>query len=152
MLRHGFKDRGIEFRVCYFKPESGLNSETIANYQRNICHCIRQWHYSRHGRKSVDMMLAINGIPVVAIELKNQLTGQSVEDGVRQWQYDRDCREKVFKFNKGILAYFACDLYNVYMTTRLEGAKQNFFHLIRAVTVPAIMEGKAILQTKMADM
>ncbi len=126
VLRHGFKDRGIEFRVCYFKPESGLNAETVANYQKNICHCIRQWHYSKHDRKSVDMMLAINGIPIVAIELKNQLTGQSVEDGIRQWQYDRDYREPAFKFNKGVLAYFACDLYNVYMTTRLEGAKTRF--------------------------
>lgn len=126
VLRHGFKDRGIEFRVCYFKPESGLNAETVSNYQQNICHCIRQWHYSKHDRKSVDMMLAINGIPIVAIELKNQLTGQSVEDGIRQWQYDRDYREPAFKFNKGVLAYFACDLYNVYMTTRLEGAKTRF--------------------------
>lgn len=126
VLRHGFKDRGIEFRVCYFKPESGLNAETAANYQQNICQCIRQWHYSKHDRKSVDMMLAVNGIPIVAIELKNQLTGQSVEDGIRQWQYDRDYKEQAFKFNKGILAYFACDLYNVYMTTRLEGTKTRF--------------------------
>ena len=126
VLRHGFKDRGIEFRVCYFKPESKLNEEIVSNYQKNICHCIRQWHYSKYDKKSVDMMLAINGIPVVAIELKNQLTGQSVKDGIRQWQEDRDPREPVFKFNRSILAYFACDLYDVYMTTRLEGLKTKF--------------------------
>ena len=39
------------------------------------------------------MMLAVNGIPVVAIELKNQLTGQSVDDAMRQWQYDRNPNE-----------------------------------------------------------
>lgn len=77
VLRHGFKHRGINFRVCYFKPESELNEVSITNYQKNVCQCIRQWHYSKRNTNTVDMMLAVNGIPVVAIELKNQLTGQS---------------------------------------------------------------------------
>ena len=29
VLRHGFKHRGIEFRVCYFKPESTLNDVAV---------------------------------------------------------------------------------------------------------------------------
>lgn len=72
------------------------------------------------------MLLAINGIPVIAIELKNQLTGQSVDDAKKQWAYNRNPKEPVFGFNKRILAYFACDLYDVYMTTRLEGPVTNF--------------------------
>lgn len=51
------------------------------------------------------MMLAINGIPVVAIELKNQLTGQTVDNAKLQWQYDRDQREPAFWLNHRILAY-----------------------------------------------
>lgn len=70
VLRHGFKHRGINFRVCYFKPESELNEVSITNYQKNVCQCIRQWHYSKRNTNTVDMMLAVNGIPVVAIELK----------------------------------------------------------------------------------
>ena len=126
ILRHGFKHRGINFRVCYFKPETELNEVSVGNYQKNICHCIRQWHYSRRNNNSIDMMLAVNGIPIIAIELKNQLTGQSVDDAMRQWQYDRNPSEPAFGFNKRILAYFACDLYNVYMTTRLQGPKTRF--------------------------
>ena len=42
VLRHGFKHRGINFRVCYFKPESELNEVSIINYQKNVCQCIRQ--------------------------------------------------------------------------------------------------------------
>lgn len=126
VLRHGFKHRGINFRVCYFKPESELNELAVANYQKNVCQCIRQWHYSEQNKNSIDMMLAVNGIPVVAVELKNQLTGQSVDDAMRQWAYNRNPKEPAFGFNKRILAYFACDLYNVYMTTRLEGATTRF--------------------------
>ena len=126
VLRYGFKHRGINFRVCYFKPESELNDLAVSNYQKNICQCIRQWHYSEQNTNSIDMLLAVNGIPVIAVELKNQLTGQSVDDAKKQWAYNRNPKEPVFGFNKRILAYFACDLYDVYMTTRLEGPMTNF--------------------------
>lgn len=126
VLRYGFKHRGVAFRVCYFKPESELNDLAVANYQKNICQCIRQWHYSEQNKNSIDMLLVVNGIPVIAIELKNQLTGQSVDDAKKQWAYNRNPKEPVFGFNKRILAYFACDLYDVYITTRLEGPMTNF--------------------------
>ena len=105
ILRHGFRYRGIEFKVCYFKPESGLNQLAETRYSQNICHCVRQWHYSVSNNNSVDMMLAVNGIPVVAIELKNQLTGQSVDNAMTQWMTDRDKRETAFSFNHRILVF-----------------------------------------------
>ena len=72
------------------------------------------------------MMLAINGIPVVAIELKNQLTGQTVDNAKLQWQYDRDQREPAFWLNHRILAYFAVDLYEAWMATELKGTDTYF--------------------------
>ena len=126
VLRHGFKHRGMEFRVCYFKPESTLNQAAVQHYTQNICQCIRQWHYSELNSNSVDMMLAVNGIPIVAIELKNQLTGQSVDNAKLQWQYDRDPREPAFRFNHRILAFFAVDLYEAWMATELKGSDTYF--------------------------
>lgn len=126
VLRHGFKHRGIEFRVCYFKPESTLNELALTNYSKNICQCIRQWHYSESNSNSVDMMLAVNGIPVIALELKNQLTGQSIDNAKTQWMYDRDKREPAFQLNHRILAFFAVDLYEAAMTTKLDGDKTFF--------------------------
>ena len=126
VLRHGFKHRGMDFRVCYFRPESTLNQVAVQHYNQNICQCVRQWHYSVQNHNSVDMMLAINGIPVIAIELKNQLTGQTVDNAKLQWQYDRDPREPSFSFNHRILAFFAVDLYEAWMTTELKGADTYF--------------------------
>ena len=126
VMRHGFKHRGMDFKVCYFKPESTLNDVAVKRYEQNVCQCIRQWHYSEQNNNSVDMMLAINGIPVVAIELKNQLTGQTVDNAKLQWQYDRDQREPAFWLNHRILAYFAVDLYEAWMTTELKGADTYF--------------------------
>ena len=126
VMRHGFKHRGMDFKVCYFKPESTLNDVAVKRYEQNVCQCIRQWHYSEQNNNSVDMMLAINGIPVVAIELKNQLTGQTVDNAKLQWQYDRDRREPAFWLNHRILAYFAVDLYEAWMTTELKGPETYF--------------------------
>lgn len=126
VMRHGFKHRGLDFKVCYFKPESTLNDGAVKRYKQNVCQCIRQWHYSEQNNNSVDMMLAINGIPVVAIELKNQLTGQTVDNAKLQWQYDRDQREPAFWLNHRILAYFAVDLYEAWMTTELKGTDTYF--------------------------
>ncbi|MCR5803732.1 MAG: DEAD/DEAH box helicase family protein [Clostridia bacterium] len=126
VLRHGFKHRGISFRVCYFKPESTLNQTALDLYEKNEITCNRQWYYSVDTKKSVDMVIAVNGIPVFAFELKNQYTGQNVDNAKRQWMYDRDPREICFQFNKRILGYFCVDQLEVWMTTRLEG-KDTFF-------------------------
>ncbi|MDO4515487.1 MAG: DEAD/DEAH box helicase family protein, partial [Lachnospiraceae bacterium] len=126
VLRHGFKHRGISFRVCYFKPESGLNQTAAALYQKDEITCNRQWFYSTTSHNSVDMMIAINGIPVFAFELKNQYTGQTVDNAKRQWMYDRDPREICFQFNKRILGYFCVDQLEVWMTTKLDG-KNTYF-------------------------
>ena len=80
VLRHGFKHRGIAFRVCYFRPESSLNQTAAALYAANRVEVYRQWYYSADSRKSVDMVIAVNGIPVFAFELKNQYTGQTVDN------------------------------------------------------------------------
>lgn len=127
VLRHGFKHRGITFRVCYFRPESHLNKTASALYEQNVCNVVRQWHYSADNKKSVDMVLVFNGIPVFALELKNQYTGQTVDNAKAQWMYDRDPRELCFRFNKRILAYFCVDHTDVFMTTKL--AKGNTYFL-----------------------
>lgn len=126
VLRNGIKDRGIGLKFVYFEPASGLNEELVEKYQANILTETRQFFYSTENNNSIDMVLSVNGIPVVALELKNQFTGQTVENAKHQFRYDRDPREPLFQFNNRILAYFAVDLEEVAMTTRLQGEKTFF--------------------------
>ena len=118
-----------------------MNQLSKTRYKENICQCIRQWHYSPRNNNSVDMMLAINGIPLVAIELKNQLTGQSVDNAITQWMTNRDPREEAFQFNRRILTYFAADLYRVAMTTRLLGNKTYFLPFNQGSNGPGVDGG-----------
>lgn len=126
VLRKGFDAPGGSFRVCYFRPENNLNAEHEKLYLANKVEVYRQWFYSETCHKSVDMVLVLNGIPVFALELKNQQTGQNVDDAKRQWREDRDPKERCFGFNYRILGYFCIDLLEAYMATRLAGESTYF--------------------------
>lgn len=126
VLRHGFKDRGITFRVVYWKPETSINQTAQAQYERNILHCTRQLHYSVSNENSIDIVLFLNGIPVVSMELKNQFTGQDTDNAIHQYKFDRASKDTIFEFKNRVLVHFAVDLYNVFMTTRLQGANTYF--------------------------
>ena len=126
VLRKGISDVGINIRFCYFAPASLLNDELVTNYDANILTVTRQFAYSKLNKNTIDMVLSLNGIPVVALELKNQITGQNVEDSKRQWCTDRDPKEPLFHFNNRILAYFGVDLYEVALTTELKKEKTFF--------------------------
>ena len=126
VLRQGFTDRGIKFRAVFWKPETTINETTQAQYAANILHCTRQLHYSLHNENSIDMVLFVNGIPVVSMELKCQFTGQDTANAIEQYKLDRANKDPIFEFGKRILVHFAVDLSNVYMTTRLEGEKTYF--------------------------
>ena len=126
VLRHGFKCFGKLFRAAYFEPASGMNPETQRLYAANRLTITRQVRYStRHGN-TLDVVLCLNGIPVVTAELKNPMTGQTWRDAVRQYKHDRDPADLVFQFKKRALVHFAVDPDEIYMTTRLAGRNTHF--------------------------
>lgn len=126
VLRHGFKDRGITFRVVYWKPETSMNDTARAQYESNIFHCTRQLHYSVSNNNSVDIVLFLNGIPIVSMELKCQFTGQNATNAISQYKFDRSNKDQIFKFNRRVLVHFAVDLTQVHMTTKLNGSSTYF--------------------------
>lgn len=125
-LRSPFEIRGCKFCLVYWKPDTSMNFDTIELYNKNILTCVRQLHYSAKNENSLDIVLFVNGLPLVTLELKNQFTGQTVENAIHQYRNDRDAKEKIFQFGKRTLVHFAVDLYEVAMTTKLEG-KRTFF-------------------------
>jgi type I restriction enzyme, R subunit len=125
-LRHGFKCYGRTLRLAYFKAAHNLNPELEARYQANVVGLTRQLHYSNRHEKSLDVVLSVGGIPLVTLELKNPLTGQTFEDAIKQYRKDRDPREKVLEFGKRTLIHFALDTEATRMTTRLAGSTTQF--------------------------
>lgn len=121
VIRNGITDRGYKFKLAYFRPETTLSQEGWDLYNKNILNETRQLKYSTQNENSVDIVLLLNGIPLIALELKNQITGQDSSSAQKQFMYDRDPRELIFRFKHRVIAYFAVDHYDVKYTTKLAG-------------------------------
>lgn len=123
VLRNGFVDYGVRFQMAYFQPASGLNPDAVDLYNKNSLKVYRQIYYSTKNKNSVDVVLALNGIPVATLELKNQFTNQNVGNALKQYSTTRDNKELLFAFKKRTLVHFAVDQDEVFMTTKLDGSK-----------------------------
>ncbi|AKH19893.1 type I restriction endonuclease subunit R [Sedimenticola thiotaurini] len=126
VLRHGFKFYGKTFQLAYFKPAHGLNEEVLAQYQANRLTVTRQVPCHPGDHSTVDLVFAVNGLPVATCELKNPWTGQNWRHAVKQYKNDRNPRAPLFEFKQRALVHFAADPDEVHMTTRLAGGKTFF--------------------------
>lgn len=127
VIRNGVTDYGVKFQLAYFRPETSLNPETQALYGSNRLDIMRQVYYSTAHKNSLDMVILLNGLPIITIELKNQLTGQSTKHAKRQYIEDRDPREQMFQFNRRSLVHFAVDDEEAWFTTQLAGKTTRYF-------------------------
>jgi len=127
VMRHGISDSGCKFKLAYFKPDSSLNPDTIELHQQNIFTVTRQVYFSEKNKKSIDLVLLLNGLPVATIELKNHFTGQAVKEAMEQYRTSRDPKELLFQFKKRALVHFTVDPDEVYFTTKLEAGSTRFF-------------------------
>src|ERR1039458_2579827 len=93
VLRHGVEDLGIEIRLAFFKPAHGLTPELVERYRANRLTVTRKLPYDADSGKTLDLGLFVNGIPVATAELKNPITGQSVEHAITQYRRDRRSEE-----------------------------------------------------------
>ena len=126
VLREGFKCFGKTVRLAYFAPNTGLDPSATERYADNRLTIIRQ--VNTKSGAIPDIVLAVNGLPVATLELKNPMsaTRWNVEHAKNQYRFERDPKELLFAFKQRCLVHFAVDTELVYMTTKLEG-KETFF-------------------------
>ncbi|MEH2004476.1 type I restriction endonuclease subunit R [Nostoc sp.] len=124
VLRNGFKCYGKTLRVAYFQPNTGMNPETLALYEKNRLTITRQVTIKIGGIP--DILLSINGLPIATIELKNPFTGQTYQNAIHQYRHDRDPKDPLFAFKQRCLVHFAVDTEEVWMTTKLAGGSTHF--------------------------
>ncbi|UYZ84869.1 DEAD/DEAH box helicase family protein [Entomomonas sp. E2T0] len=126
VLRQGFKSFGKKIKMAYFAPNTSINKTTQEQYAANILKCTCQVHTEFN--EIPDMVLSLNGIPLVTLELKNEFsaTGWNVEDAIIQYKQDRNAKGRLFEFKKRSLVHFAVDTCDAYMTTKLDGENTQF--------------------------
>lgn len=125
VLRKGVKHFDKTVELFYRQPSSNYNTKALAEYQANIFSVTQELVYSSDNANRLDLTVFLNGLPIITCELKNPLSGQTVHNGIRQYQNDREPKEKIFSFAR-CMVHFAADTEMVFMTTQLNG-KKTFF-------------------------
>ncbi len=145
VLRHELRDKSASFKMCQFKPEHGLNPDTLAMYEGNILRVVPELVYSPYATAAhleetglqakkyrIDLVLFLNGIPVVTMELKSEFK-QQVDRAIIQYKKTRlpkdpetNQPEPLLTFKRGALVHFAVSQLEAHMTTRLEGDNTRF--------------------------
>lgn len=152
VLRHELRDRGTRFSLCQFKPEHGLNPDTLARYQQNRLRVVPEVVYSPWIKQTdlsiadkakawrIDLVLFVNGLPVATLELKSEFK-QAVHSAIKQYKTTRFAidpttkkPEPLLTFKRGALVHFAVSQYEVYMATRLEGDNTFFLPFNKGTT------------------
>lgn len=145
VLRHELRDRGCRFKLVQFKPDHELNPDVLARYRANRLRMVPELVYSPYatpahlaetGKRSktwrIDLVLFVNGIPVVTMELKSEFM-QAIDNAKRQYCQTRLPRdpatnkpEPLLSFKRGALVHFAVSQFEVYMATKLAGSDTYF--------------------------
>lgn len=127
LLRKGLAVDDAHFTLFYVAPLQNSSQSIKDNFEQNQFSVTRQLRYSASNPlEEIDMVIFINGIPISTIELKNHWTGQNAKvHGVNQYKFKRDIAQPLLNFGRCIV-HFAIDTDEIYMTTKLDGAKTFF--------------------------
>lgn len=127
ILKKGLDVEDAHFTFFYIAPLASSGSEIRKRFNSNQFSITRQVTFSNaNPLLELDMVLFINGLPIITIELKNHWTGQNARyHGIKQYKEDRDPKEPLLNFARCIV-HFAVDTDEAFMTTRLVGAKTFF--------------------------
>lgn len=127
LLRKGLAVDDVHFTLLYVVPLHNSSKQIKDNFEKNQFSVTRQLRYSvSNPMEEIDMVIFINGIPISTIELKNHWTGQNAKvHGMNQYKIKRDTTQPLLNFGRCIV-HFAIDTDEIYMTTKLAGAKTFF--------------------------
>ena len=124
VLKHGVEISRVPLKLMYAKPATIFNKELNRLYEENIFSVSEEVWASDD--EKIDLVVFLNGIAIMAFELKCNASGQNYENAILQYRQDRNPKTRLFRFKAGVLVCFAMDLEEVYMTTKLDG-ESTFF-------------------------
>lgn len=127
ILKKGLDVEDAHFTLFYVAPLSSSGEEIKKRFASNQFSVTRQvTHSISNPLQEIDMVIFINGLPIITMELKNPWTGQNARfHGIKQYKEDRDPKEPLLNFARCIV-HLAIDTDEAYMTTKLDGAKTFF--------------------------
>lgn len=124
VLKNGVEISNKKITLMYTKPATDYNKDLVEKYENNIFSVMQEVYPKEKER--VDLIIFLNGLAIIAIELKSEFSGQNIEDAIKQYTEERDPKSRLFLWKAGCFVCFAMDTSVVMMTTKLDWAKTFF--------------------------
>ena len=127
ILKKGLDVDDAHFTFFYIAPLASSGDELKRRFALNQFSVTRQVTFSNaNPLLELDMVIFLNGLPIITMELKNHWTGQNARyHGIKQYKETRDPREPLLNFAR-CMVHFAIDTDEAFMTTKLENDKTFF--------------------------
>lgn len=119
VLRKGVSHGPVHVDLYKLLPTPG-NAAAADAFGKNMFSVTRQVRYSNDSGNELDLVIFINGLPVLTFELKNSLTKQTLADAIVQYQTTRSPKELLFQLGRCV-AHVAVDDAGVAFCTELKG-------------------------------
>lgn len=127
LLKRGLQFEDVFLALMYPSPLASSAAKVAENFAANIFSVTRQVRYSHiNPLEEIDMVIFLNGLPLITLELKNPWTGQTARyHGQKQYRDKRDSTQPLLQFGRA-LVHMAVDTDEVYMATKLAGPSTFF--------------------------
>lgn len=128
ILCEGVTANGNRPAISLLYNTSSVNAEQHARWEENIWSIYDEVKYETIDNpvKRIDLVIGVNGVPFQAVELKNELTGQSTGHAEEQFKFTRSNEEPLIRPVTGCITYFSMSRREVAVTTVLRGASTKF--------------------------
>lgn len=135
IIRHGLSVRKHEFKLYFPKPRSNLSADAEKLYEANDIRFKDEFVIKADGR--IDIVLYLNGLPIITVELKHEDAGQSIDDAVVQYT-KRYLHDKIFQLP---FLHIAADTTDVKVATN-PSREENFRWFNTGLTNSAEHQGE----------
>lgn len=126
VLKSGIELGGVSLSLLYFMPATSFNPELVKKYNENRLSVMEEVYIDDENKQRVDLVIFLNGLPIISFELKDENSGQDYSDAIKQFCADRDSKNPLFLFRSGTIVNYAMDLNECWMTTKLDGTSTHF--------------------------
>jgi len=97
IMRDGLEVKGVKFELYKPKSRSDTSPEQLKNYQANHFSFKKEYYYNSQSKERIDLVIWLNGLPIIVLELKHEDEGQTVDDAIDESFLKRDLNNRLFQ-------------------------------------------------------
>ena len=97
IVREGLSVKGTKVLLYAQKPRAATNTAQSENYAKNTFTYKKEYYYNPNTQERVDIVIWLNGLPIIVLELKHEDEGQDVNDAIYDSFLNRDLQNPIYK-------------------------------------------------------